>query len=210
MNQEQNHTMEESNPNEKDNTPQNIESIFDKNKKKYKNQAAREKQLRLLRVTLICLGVVILAFLIFRVTTFGARAVARLIGDLEQPTPTATLDLSSLIAASPTPPPTATVLVGGSTYVPELQEVDPEDADPDAPPATRKAGAIFFTPEPTETPTPTNTPLPTAEFGNFDRNNDAPVLEAEIRLRDPRCAAEETEANYILCVVRLAEEPIEP
>ena len=194
------------------------ESIFDK--QTGRNQVVRERQIRILRLILIGVAVLVLVYLVYRLTVFGANTARTLIGQIEQPTATATIDLSLIIAASPTPPATSTVLSEWTTFEQELPTIDPNDPDagqlvrdPEAtetPEPTRRTGAIFFTPEPTITPTPTNTPLPTAEIGNFARNEDAPALEAEVRLRDPRCAEEATEADYVFCMVRIAVDPIEP
>ncbi len=200
--------MDENRPEFKNYSTEDGSSVFDQHK--HKNQETRQKQFRIVRLALIGVATVILAFLVYRLSAFGTRVAASLIGELEQPTPTATLDLSGLVVASPTPPATSTVLAEWSTFEQEVPDVTPDPDDPDAPEATRRTGAIFFEPEPTETPTPTITPLPTAEFGNFNNSGEAPTLDSLGWNRDPRCGTEVNEADYVLCVVRLAEEPIEP
>lgn len=191
-------------------------SIFDQHS--HRNQEGRERQIRILRLVMIGVATIVLAFIVYRLSAFGARVATSLIGELEQPTPTATLDLSGLVVASPTPPATSTVLSDWTTFEQEVPTLDPDDPDAtrstgaitfEAEP-TRSTGAISFEAEPTMTPTPTMTPLPTAEFGNFNRNEEAPTLSSLGWSKDPRCSSEETEADYVLCVVRLAEEPIEP
>ena len=192
--------MEDNNINKPDYQAERDDSIFDRHK--HKNQEKRERLFRTIRMVLIGIGFIVLGYVIYRGVIVGARVAAGLVEDLEAETPTATFDLSSLDVASPTPPPTATFLYGGSTYEHELEEVDPDDPD-----ATPRAGAIFFdTPTPI-LPTATNTPLPTAEFGNFNRDTDAPVLGYA---KDPRCADREPHSEYVYCMLSLADGPIEP
>ena len=215
-------------PQNKKQTSQNEQSIFDRHQ--YKNSEARARQIRITKIIAGAFGVLVLLGIIVLITPFGARFISQLTAqvqsDLTQPTLTPTIDLSSLDVASPTPPPTATTLYGGETFSQTLPTVTPTPANtatavaieqtreasialgtPEATTAAQE-GAIFVTPEPTVPPLNTPTPLPTREVVNFtSAGSELPTLDFE---RDPRCANEPTQAAYVLCVVRLAETPIEP
>ncbi|MFK7800054.1 MAG: hypothetical protein AB8G95_00345 [Anaerolineae bacterium] len=215
---------------------QEDKSIFDKHT--HKNPEVRERQLRVMKISSGVLGAFLILLGIIWVSPIGARIAAQLAAqvkdDLTQPTPTATLDLSSLNVASPTPPPTATTLYGGETFSQELPTVTPkpkntataaaieatlaaelengtpaatgQSLDPDS--GEGGAGAIFVTLEPTVPPLESPTPLPTREVINFASSaSDLPTLDYEL---DPRCINEPTRVDYVLCVVRLATSPIEP
>lgn len=204
------------------------QSIFDRHQ--YKNSEVRVRQIRIAKIVAGAFGVLILLGIVVWISPFGARFISQLTAqvqsDLTQPTPTATIDLSSLDVASPTPPPTATTLYGGETFSQTLPTVTPTPKNtatavaieqtkaasialgtPEVT-ATVKEGAIFVTVEPTVPPLNTPTPLPTREVVNFTSSgSELPTLDYE---RDPRCANEPTQAAYVLCVVGLAQTPIEP
>ncbi|MEM9773852.1 MAG: hypothetical protein AAF902_04685 [Chloroflexota bacterium] len=201
------------NQGETQNRQQPEDSIFDKQKRR--NPEMRRRQLRILKLTGIGIGALFLLGLIAFLSPIGARFVMNvtqaIAGDLEQPTATPTLDLSGIVVASPTPPPTATTLFGGQTYEAEIATADAErrgivtvDGTPISK-GTPQQGAIFVTLEPTLAPTDTPTPLPTREAVNFAQTEtgELPTLSARL---DPRCAEEPTPQDYIYCVVRLAAE----
>ena len=216
------------NPENKKQTHQDKQSIFDRHQ--YKNSEARARQIRIIKIIASAFGVWIILGILILITPFGVRFISQLRAqvqsDLTQPTPTPTIDLSSLDVASPTPPPTATTLYGGETFSQTLPTLTPTPANtatavaieqtkaasialgtPEAT-ATAQQGAIFVTVEPTIPPLNTPTPLPTREVVNFTAaGSELPTLDYE---RDARCTGEPTQAAYILCVVRLAETPIEP
>ena len=208
--------------------PENEQSIFDRHN--YKNAEVRARQIRIAKIIAGAFGVLLILGIIAWLSPIGARFVSQLTAqvqsDLTQATPTPTIDLSSLDVASPTPPPTATTLYGGETFSQTLPTVTPTPENtatavaiqetqeaaialgtPEAT-ATVQEGAIFVTVEPTVPPLDTPTPLPTREVVNFtSAGSELPTLDYEL---DPRCADEPTQAAYVLCVVGLAQTPIEP
>lgn len=227
-------------PDQPDHSKQNREdkNIFDKHT--HKNPEIRERQLRIMKISSGVVGAVLVLLGIIWISPIGARIAAQLAAqvrsDLTQPTPTATLDLSSLDVASPTPPPTATTLYGGETFSQELPTVTPKpkntataaaieatvaaeiesgtpvadgpDSENGSGTGEGQSGAIFVTLEPTVPPLQSPTPLPTRKVVNFAaEGTDLPTLDYKL---DPRCEKEPTRAEYVLCVVRLATSPIEP
>ncbi|MEM8861855.1 MAG: hypothetical protein AAGD96_26330 [Chloroflexota bacterium] len=188
-------------------------SVFDQFQ--YRNPEIRRRQLRILRLSATGIGVITVLGIIAVLSPLGARFIMNITeaiaGDLEQPTATATLDISSITASSPTPPPTATTLFGGQTYAAEIATVDAEEKATLAaertpePGETPQESAIFFTPEPTIPPLDSPTPLPTRGAVDFasEGGGDLPTLAAQL---DPRCADQPTREEYVYCIVRLAEE----
>lgn len=220
--------MSKDNSNKPNPTSADSESVFDKHQ--HKNPELRARQLRLIKLASIGVGAILISAVIAWISPIGARIATQIAlqlkGDLALPTPTATIDLSSLNVSSPTPPPTATTLYGGETFSQELptlastplneataavlqltQSAEIESGTPSAT-SVSKSGAIFVTLEPTVPPLQSPTPLPTRAVTNFAAaGSNLPTLEFEL---DPRCIKEPTHVEYIYCVVRLAETAIEP